>query len=236
LNTHLFFFLNYTRMHNIILKSGLIFGLSFLSSKTFCQETKLIDNFEYKLTYYEGFSKTIDSLSAIPNFIIENINKYIKSSFGNLSSSIHFSHGQIIDLANYFKKNPSTYTRKYLLPKYDLEFILKDSLIGIKSYGITIKADQYGQVISCNWPREGYSDKSKFQPISELGKNAIKIASSKGFNINKYIISFGYNEKHERMCWLFQFPYENNGTKELFNVIEMDWIHMEIIDEYGLGK
>jgi hypothetical protein len=203
---------------------------------SYSQNFKLVDDFKYELTYYEGFSKKINSLSSLPDAIVKNVNNYLKSSFGNLASTIYFSHGQIVDLKRYFIENPETHKREWQVPKYDLIFILKDSSIGIKSHGITLRVDQYGQILYCNWPREGYSDKNKFKSISEIEKFALNVASRKGYNINHYTISFNYNEKHQKVCWEFQCLKEGNSVNGLFNAFEIDWKYLEIIEEYEVKK
>ncbi|MBO9205407.1 MULTISPECIES: hypothetical protein [Niastella] len=202
----------------------------------YSQNLMVVDDFKHGLTYYDGFSKTINTFSLLPESVVNNVNNYLRLSFGNLTPALHFSHGQIIDLENYFKKNPKTYNGKWLVPKYDLDYILQDSTIGIKAYGINLRIDQYGQILYCNWPRVGYSDKNKLKSVWEIEKFAVKAAAKKGLNTSHYVVSFNYNEKHEKMCWEFQFLKEGNDTNGLFNAFEIDWRFLEIIDEYEVKK
>jgi hypothetical protein len=226
----------FTKPQKSILKFFMQCILGICVVPAFSQKTTIIDDFKYGLTYYEGFSITIDSLSAMPDGIIKSVSDIIKMRLGNLSTSVRFSHGQIVDVKNYYKKNSLSFTNHKQIPKYDLEFILQDTIIGIKSHSVRIKIDEYGQVLYCNWPTKGYSDKNKFKSFSEIEKYALQVAAKKGFNTSNYMISFNYNDSQNKMCWEFQFRKVGDNKNGFFDALEIDSIGLDIIDEYEVKK
>ncbi len=91
------------------------------------------------------------------------------------------------------------------------------------NYVLHLRIDQYGQILNCNWPKKGYSDRTQLKSVSELEKFALKAALRKGFNLNQYKKSLFFNENLEKMCWIFQFQKQGNDENGLYNEFEVDW-------------
>ena len=185
-------------------------------------------------TYYEGFSKHLDSISELPPMIKYNLEGYLNRILGSMKDSLRFSHGQIVDLKRYFAKDSSTFSCRWIVPKYDLIFLLKDNSIGIKSYYLKIRLDEYGQILNSNWPKERYSEKSRFKQRSEIEYFALRQAKSKKYNTDGYLVDLIYNAKLDKLCWVFQFPTLIETNKKQYNAFEIPWDMIEIVDEYDL--
>lgn len=75
--------------------------------------------------------------------------KLIDEFFWDFKASIHLVNAQIVDVISYLKD--SAYYKRYsIVQKYDLNFYLKDSSIGIIRYNITLHLDDYGQILKLN--------------------------------------------------------------------------------------
>ena len=182
----------------------IILFLSISIQKISAQNEMIVDMPYNGNTHYEN-SKFINSVSELPNIIQMNLNGFLQRIFGSKKDSISFSHGQIIDLDLFFKNDSLSYNRQWIVPKYDLNFIIQDNSIGIKRYYLQIKFDEYGQILDFNWPREAYSGILNFKPCSDIKAHAISYAKSKGYNTDNYLIGFGFNNKTDKLCWIFKF-------------------------------
>lgn len=209
----------------------IIIGL-FSINFSIAQDKMIVDQPMSGNTFYGGYSEQIDSLSTLPTVIQFNLQGYLYRILGSLSDSVSFSHGQIIDLENKFKKDSVTYRYHWIVPKYDLHFVLRDKSIGINNYYLQIRLDQYGQILFANWPKNNHSDKSLFKNRSEIERFALKQAEVRGFNLNNYNVDFKYNEELDKLCWVFEFPTIVKINIEEFKVLEIPWDNIEIVDEY----
>ncbi len=209
----------------------LLVGLITINN-SFGQDKMIIDKPFNGNISYGRFSKQIDFLSDLPTVIQFNLNGYIRRILGTMSDSVTFSHGQIIDLENKFKKDSVTYGYGWIVPKYDLNFVLKDNSIGIRSYYLQIRIDSYGQILFSNWPKESHSDKNRFKSREDIEKFALKQAEIKGFDTIDYKVDFKYNEKFEKLCWVFKFPSKIEKNRQKYDSFEIPWDYIEIIDEY----
>jgi len=157
---------------------------------------------------------------------------YIKRILGTMTDSLRYSHGQIVDLKKYFRKDSTTYGYDWIVPKYDLNFVLRDNSIGIIRYCIEIRLDEYGQILYSNWPKKYYSDKTSFKLRENIEKFAIKQAVLKGFNTKEYLVDFKFNDKFDKLCWIFEFPVLVDSNKKEYNAFEIDWNLADIVEEY----
>ena len=126
-----------------------------------------------------GFSEPLNSLTELPSVIQFNIRGYLKRILGSMSDSVIFSNGQIVDLERRFKNDSATFGYSWIIPKYDLNFLLRDNSIGIKRYSLTIRLDKYGQILYSNWPKERYNNKSSFESRKKIMRFALKQAELK---------------------------------------------------------
>jgi len=194
----------------------------------------IVDNHSKAIVVYRGFPERIASFSELPPVIRFNIKGYLKRNLGSLSDSVMFSHGQILDLKAYFRKDAITYKYYKIIPKYDLYFKLIDSSIGIKSYNLKLDLDEHGQILYSNWPQKGYDDKTEFKTNEVIIKAALKAAELKFYCKNEYLIDFKYNRNLDKLCWLFMFEdirYRDPDRKK-YHVIEVDWKSGEVVNEY----
>ena len=112
-----------------------------------------------------------------------------------------------------------------------MNFVLKDNSIGIHNYCLQIRLDKYGQILYSNWPKESYSDKNRFKDRIDIERFALRQGKLKGFDINDYKVDFIYNKKFDELCWVFKFPLIIENNRQEYNVIEIPWNSIEIIDE-----
>jgi hypothetical protein len=207
-----------------------------ISISSRAQDKMIIDKSYNGNTFYGKFSVHISSMSETPSVIQFNVTGFLNKILSTMSSNVKFSHGQIVDLKGYFSKDSLTYSYGWAVPKYDLNFILQDTTIGIKNYYLQIRLDENGQILYANWPKEHYSDKNKFKSRTDIEQYALKKAKEKGFEINNYKVDLKYNEKLDKLCWVFIFPMDigNNGKDS--NVFEIDWKSLVTVDEYIMTK
>lgn len=201
-------------------------------NNSFGQDRMVVDKPFNGNTHYGRFSKHIDSLNDLPSNIQFNVKGYLNMILGTMNDSLIFSHGQIVDLENKFKTDSVTYGYAWIVPKYDLNFVLKDNTIGIISYYLQIRLDSYGQVLYTNWPKESHSEKMRFKSRIDIEQFALRQADKKGFDLNGYKVDFKYNEKLDKLCWVFKFPFKVEKNRKEYDAIEIPWNYIEIIDEY----
>jgi len=183
-------------------------------------------------TSYGDCSIVITSMDSIPPRNQHNINGYLRRIMGAMSKNLTFSFGQIVDVKEYFRSDSSTFDYEWVIPKYDIRFELRDLSLGIKCFCIKIDLDEYGQILSANWPKSKYSDKSKFLSRAKIESRALDIAKTKGYITKDYIVDFDYKVDFDRLCWIFMFPTTVNSENDEYNTIEIDWQNADNILEY----
>jgi len=100
----------------------------------------------------------VDSLSQLPTRIPFIINNLFKTTLTDFVNNIVFIKGQIIDIESWAAKDSTFQTEyKFVIPKYELYFELRDTSVGIKSYCFEVGLDQYGQITRFEWPREEFN-------------------------------------------------------------------------------
>lgn len=198
------------------------------------QDKMIVDKPFNGNTYYGSCSEHINSISGLPSVIQYNIKGYLQRILGTMSDSVEFSHGQVVDLKKYFALDSATYEYGWIVPHYDVNFILRDNSIGIKSYYLQLSLDEFGQILQSNWPTNHYSDKSTFKSRSEIEKYALKEANYYGIRTDDYQVDLSYNQKLDILCWVFKFPLSVEPNRKEYYVYEIDWNSIEIIDEYNI--
>ena len=210
----------------------IILFFTFWINQLNAQEKMIIDKPCNGHTFYNNCSVQIDSFTNLPSLIQNNVTGYIKSILGTMSDSLKYSLGQVVDLKKYFSKDSITYGNNWIVPKYELNFVLQDNSIGIIHYCIEIRLDQYGQILYSNWPKKYYSDKTSFKSRASIEQFAIKQAVLKGFNIKDYLVDFKFNDKLDKLCWIFEFPISIESNNMEYNAFEIDWTIVDIVEEY----
>jgi len=185
---------------------------------------------------YSGASYFLDSINQLPTKIQINLNGYLTKVLGDFKNNLTYSHGQVVDLKQYFSKDSLIFNRGWVAPKYDLHFLLSDSTIGIIKYYIQIRMDKYGQILSCNWPKERHNNKNILVLRSEIRKKALRRAENLIYNTANFEIDFKYNKKEDKLCWIFKFPIKITSHLKKYNALEIDWLANKIIDEYGISQ
>lgn len=183
-------------------------------------------------THYGNSSTFLKSLDEIPGTIRTNIDRFLHEALGDLLANIKFSHGQVVDLKQYFKDDTTVYKYEWVVPKYDLHFIFQDSIMGIETYYLKIGVDEYGQIIAANWPRHGYANRKTFLSRDEIEQYALKEAEQKGYNIKSYTVDFEYNIEHRKLCWIFMFPRGVKPNYQEYDTLEIDAKKLELISNH----
>ena len=217
------------------MKRIIVLLICLISVNSLCGQDKMIVNQHFiGSTVYGKYSANIDSLLVLPSIIQFNLKEHFDKILGSMSDSVTFSHGQVIDLENKFNNDSIGYSNSWIVPKYDLNFVLSDISLGIKSYYLQIRLDEYGQILKSNWPQEGYRDKNQFLNRSEIEKYALRRAEIKGFNPVDYEVDLKYNGKLDKLCWIFKFPSKGGKNIKRYNAFEIPWDSLRIIDEYEM--
>lgn len=93
----------------------------------------LVDQPFNGFTNYGKYSTIIETEGDLPNGIQTAIEEYLTVMFGDNVKNISFSHGQQVDLKGYFTETSNkSSTYHWLVPYYDLNYVLSDTTIGIK--------------------------------------------------------------------------------------------------------
>jgi hypothetical protein len=186
------------------------------------------------LTSFGGPTIWIDSIAQLPPVIISNLKPLMKKFMGDFYPNVHFVYGQVIDLVknDYVPKGGSKISP--WIPKYDLEFILDDMSIGIKSLPINIRFDENGKPLKFTWPRTGYTNKSRFVSRDSVQVFALRIADTLKFNKENCEVVLEYDENKQKFLWRFLFPIsEPTDNAANFNSIEINWAD---INDYKISK
>lgn len=181
------------------------------------------------LTYFDGYGKMITSLSKIPENIRDSAAIVLNKFLGDLSPKAKFYYGQILDFDAYHKFKDSANINP-TIPKYELVFILKDLSIGIKSYPIELRLNEFGKALKLNWPRKGYTNKSKFQLLDTIRNNVLNRAKKLNFNLSNYEIAFDYDYEAQKFYWTFLFPVQKEQNFSQYNTIRTNWVNLDDFD------
>ena len=215
-------------------KSGLLFLLLvFVISRSIAQSKMIVDQ-KPGLTSFGGSTVWVDSISQLPPQIFNNLKPIMEKFMGDFYPKVHFVYGQEIDLVNndYVPKDGSKISP--WIPKYDLEFTLKDVSIGIKSLPINIRFDKNGKLLKFTWPRAGFENNSKFISRDTIRAVALRIADSLKFNKEKYEVGFNYDESEQKFTWIFLFPAADSAVNHYtFDTIEINWVDR---NDYKIDK
>lgn len=186
-------------------------------------------------TSYGKHAKAIESVTELPEQIQTSLEAYLTDMLGSSIKNVTFSHGQNVDLNSYFSEpNRKASNYQWLVPSYDLNYVLSDTTLGIKSYYIQLRLDEYGQLLSTNWPRKGYSNEKKFQPTSEIAQFALGQAKLRGYLTSKYSSDLKYKTDSESLNWVFEFPKALTPDNKRFNVIEISMTSLKVVEEYTI--
>ena len=201
------------------------------------QSNVYIDKPYFGLPERDAEIKEIDSLSQIPSRIKFIVEQLIDSSMTDFANNMFFIKGQTIDLQKFYLKDTmSQANSKYIMPKYELYFELRDTSISIKNYCIEIDLDQYGQITSFQWPREGYNMRSDFIKGNVLEKIAKTYANNKHYKTKTCIYDLKFNEFKQTLEWDFSFLQETTGNNishsEKYKTITIDIKSKKIIAEH----
>jgi len=172
-----------------------------------------------------------------PSYLPFITKQLLEQSMTDFVDNIVFIKGQIIDIESWASKD-STFqaTYQYAIPKYELYFELRDTTIGIKSYCICLSMDQYGQIISFDWPREYFNKRSNFKPGYILKNEAVKYAVKKHYKTRECIYDLVFDDYQNRLYWRISFLQQSketrsSGSKDYITIV-IDALSLKIIEEY----
>jgi hypothetical protein len=179
----------------------------------------------------------IDSFAQLPARIKIIVNEVFKKSLTDFSDNIFFSQGQMLNIEDYAATDSSFQSLyQYPLPKYFLEFNLQDTSISIKSYCLQLSLDQYGQVLSFNWPRKHFNKRQDFVLGSVLKNEAVQFAKGKNYKTGQSFFEMHYNEERRRVEWHFYFLQKQLTNKrddyeKEYDIIAIDAISKELSEK-----
>lgn len=186
-------------------------------------------------TSYGRHAKAIRSVTELPDQIQTALEVYLIDMLGSNVKNITFSHGQKVDLKNYFSEpHRKVFNYQWLVPSYDLNYLLSDTTLGIKSYYLQLRLDEYGQLLSTSWPRKGYSNKEAFQSTNEIVQFALSQANSRGFRTSKYSTDLKYKEDSKSLNWVFKFSKTLSSDNKDFDVLEISLTSMQVVGEFTI--
>jgi len=197
----------------------------------------LVDHPFNGFTVYGQYASRIDSESELPDQIQKTVKAHLENMLTSNKNNLNYSHGQKVDLKRYFSENKDGISNyDWLVPAYDLNYLFSDTTLGIKSYYVQLRLDEYGQLLTANWPRKGYSNKETFQSIGKIIQFALEQAKLRGFLVSKYETDLKFNPYSESLNWVFKFPSSLNPDKNQFEVIEINMTLLRVVDEYTIVK
>lgn len=186
-------------------------------------------------THYGQHAIVIESVAELPSQIQTALEAHLTDMLGSSAKNVTFSHGQNVDLRSFFSEpNREAFNYQWLVPSYDLNYVLSDTTLGIKSYYLQLRLDEYGQLLSTNWPRQGYSNKENFQLTNEIVKFALSQARSRGFLTSKYLTDLKYQSSSESFNWVFKFPKTLNADNKQWDVLEISFTLLKAVEEYSI--
>lgn len=205
-----------------------------LNLLTYSQDLMSVDNFQRGLTYFGGLTKNINSLNELPPNVYHKLKLYLKSSFGDSLKSIRFSHGQEIDIKKYYLDYPESFGG--VVPKYDLEFMFSDTSLGIKSFEVNVRMDEYGQVLKFTWPKDWQANKGLLYSKERIIKLVMIHAKKNGITSNPTATEFRFDPGNGQLIWAFLFPKDETKGAGWFDAIEIEWLGGKICGEFEVIK
>lgn len=188
------------------------------------------------LPLYTSNATEVDSIKQLPTKIQFISDYIIKSSMSDFFNNVRFVKGQIIDLDTWLKNDSISQTEyKHVIPKYQLFFELKDTILGINKYCFELSFDQYGQVICFDWPREGYDKKTNFIDPNSVQVEAIKYAKRKKYKTDTFVFELKYDDETNKLCWHISFLQKSLGDEynysKKYKTIVIDSISLTVLKE-----
>lgn len=194
----------------------LLFALFYLSAN--CQEEVIVNTIcdEHSISEYDATSSKINSLEELPQTVQTKLKYYFSKFMGSMADSISYAEGEIFDLKTYYDTAPSALENSENgdIPKYYLHYVFKDNTMGIENYCLHVELGEYGQLLSINWPKFGYKEKTELIPHDEIKKFALKYADSLGLNGNICEIKFDYS--YNNLYWNFLYLVESIEDNVLY--------------------
>ena len=197
------------------------------------QEKMIVHEDNFIAYTYQEASKTVLSLSKLPQHIQKEVKILMDESFWDFKDSVHFVNAQIVDIVGYLKDG-DPHKKHWVVPKYELNFYLKDTSIGIIRYNITIHLDDYGQILQLNWPTNGAGSKKMFLSRKSIQEYVLKEANKRGYNLKEFLVSFEYDDRFGKLCWEFSFLDKLEVGAAYYNFIKIPWDELTIIESTKL--
>jgi hypothetical protein len=192
-------------------------------------------NMPYKGSTVYHYSKSVLSLSELPDFIQRDVDTILYRAFGDMSRKVQFSHGQIVDIDRTRRSGTHFYDYGWIMPAYDLVFMLRDTAIGINVYYFSLHLDQYGQVLKLEWPRSGYDREYLLKKSHEhVAAIAIGYMRENKYSYTDYSTELVYDNRFGAICWRFIFS-ETDSTKGMYHRCRnllLDAKTNEVMDDY----
>lgn len=97
-----------------------------------------------------------------------------------------------------------------------------------------MRLDEYGQLLSTNWPRKGHTNLSHLPSPDKIVKVALNQANARGYWTYKFETDLKFREDTKSLNWIFKFPSTLKSDQKSFDVLEISLFSMKVVDEYTL--
>ena len=194
------------------------------------QGKMIVNNEDWTAYTYQKFSYNVSSINKLPNNIQQVVKFLLNDIFWDLKDSLHFVSAQVIDIKSHLKSNIQYFGKLSVIPKYELNFYLKDLSIGIHRYNVVLYLDDYGQILELNWPREYGGSKQSFLDRGLISKFILSEATRRGYALDNYLVNFDYDPQYSRLCWTFSFLSRSIVGGGVYDFIKVPWDELTIIE------
>jgi hypothetical protein len=157
----------------------------------------------------------------------------------DFENNIVFVNGQIIDLESWSANDSTNHPEyKFIMPKYELYFELHDTSIGINRYCFQVSLDQYGQILSFDWPREKFNKKDSFINPELLQKTALTYAKKMKYKTKTVISDLYFDDCRQRLFWYFSFLQKSEGDNfnfsKVYKTVVVDCLDNYVVEELDM--
>jgi hypothetical protein len=194
----------------------------------------MIINEKDESTYYGNPATTVYTIDKLPSIIQLKLNSVLSAYLGTLESSVYFIDAQVVNLDQYFKVT-DVIKHEWITPKYDVHYYISIPSKGLEKYNVTIKLDQYGQLISINWPERGYKNISDFYDTGRVKKYAFEQAAERKLYTANCKVVFDFNKQFDEFCWQFSF-YEQPDFEGKATQISISGKEKKIVETHNFTQ
>lgn len=231
---------SFRRIYFCMKKRKLFLFCLFYSLHSLAQSQIFIDQPYNGMPSYTANTREITQISELPTKIQYIIDQTLSISLFEFDGEYRFAGGQIVDLEGWLENDSVAQTDYHLvIPKYNLNFELSDTSVGIKSYCFQLNLDPFGQIVDFEWMRDSVK-KSELMSPPQIISIATKYAKKKKYKTKEYIVRLGHYKEYDRLCWDISFLQSKEGNSangsKAYKTIRVDWILGIVWLELDMGE